>query len=155
MKEKSKNKNQEVLKELQRIPKSRLDEAFGKAHEQVFKSYDCLTCANCCKTTGPLFTRADIDRLAKLFKLRPVDFVDRYLRVDEDGDHVLKTVPCPFLMEDNKCFVYAERPMACREYPHTNRKNMQQILKLTVKNQEICPAVAQIIDRIIVKKPTK
>jgi uncharacterized protein len=152
MKQKSKNKAAETLKDLQRIPKNQLDTVFHEAHERVFRHFDCLTCANCCKTTGPLFTKTDIERLARLFKLKINDFTDQYLKLDEDGDYVLKSVPCPFLMPDNKCFVYAERPMACREYPHTNRKNMQQILKLTVKNQEVCPAVDQILSQIIVKK---
>src|SRR5688572_24873197 len=152
MKQKSKNKKEDILKELQRIPKNQLDTAFHEAHDQVFKRFDCLTCANCCKTTGPLFTKTDIERLAKLFKQKVNDFTDQYLRLDEEGDYVLKSVPCPFLLPDNKCFVYAERPMACREYPHTNRKNMQQILKLTVINKDICPAVEQILEQILVKK---
>ncbi|MBI3134991.1 MAG: YkgJ family cysteine cluster protein [Bacteroidetes bacterium] len=152
MKQKAKNKGRDLLKDLQRIPKNQLDTVFHEAHERVFKSFDCLTCANCCKTTGPLFTKTDIERLARLFKLKTTEFINQYLRLDEDGDYVLKSVPCPFLMADNKCFVYAERPMACREYPHTNRKNMQQILKLTVTNSEICPAVEKIISQIVVKK---
>lgn len=142
----------ELLKALNRIPKNQLDRTFHAAHTSVFSKFDCLTCANCCKTTSPLFTITDIQRLAKLFKLKFNEFVDSYLMVDEEGDYVLKSAPCPFLMEDNKCFVYEERPMACREYPHTNRKNMQQILTLTVKNREVCPAVEQILNRIIVKK---
>jgi Fe-S-cluster containining protein len=31
-------------------------------HDAEFKRTDCLKCANCCKTTGPLFTLADIER---------------------------------------------------------------------------------------------
>lgn len=142
----------DLLKELNKINKKELDNKFHQAHDEVFKKFDCLTCANCCKTTGPLFTITDINRISKLFKQKPNDFIDTYLRLDEDGDYVLKTTPCAFLQADNKCFIYEERPIACREYPHTNRKNMKQILKLTVKNSEICPAVKEVIDKIIVKK---
>ncbi|MBL7898222.1 MAG: YkgJ family cysteine cluster protein [Crocinitomicaceae bacterium] len=151
MKQKAKNQRDEVLKELKKIPKARLDEKFHQAHESVFRKTDCLTCANCCKTTGPLFTSTDIQRLSKLFKMKNHDFISTYLRQDEEGDYVLKSVPCPFLQTDNKCFIYEERPMACREYPHTNRKNMQQILGLTVINAEICPAVEQIVNQILLK----
>jgi Fe-S-cluster containining protein len=151
MKQKAKNQRDEVLKELKKIPKKQLDEKFHHAHDTVFKKTDCLTCANCCKTTGPLFTSTDIQRLAKLFKMKNHDFAAMYLRQDEEGDYVLKSVPCPFLQTDNKCFIYEERPMACREYPHTNRKNMQQILGLTVINREICPAVEQIVNQILLK----
>lgn len=142
----------EILKELNKIPKNQLDNVFHQAHDEVFKKFDCLTCANCCKTTGPLFTSTDISRLSKLFKMKTGDFIAQYLKLDEDHDYVLKTTPCAFLGSDNKCFIYEERPLACREYPHTNRKNMKQILKLTVKNTEICPAVSEVIDKIIVKK---
>ncbi|MBK9192112.1 MAG: YkgJ family cysteine cluster protein [Crocinitomicaceae bacterium] len=151
MKQKAKNQRDEVLKELKKIPKTRLDEKFHQAHDSVFKKTDCLTCANCCKTTGPLFTSTDIQRLAKLFKMKNHDFTVTYLRQDEEGDYVLKSVPCQFLQTDNKCFIYEERPLACREYPHTNRKNMQQILGLTVINAEICPAVEQIVNQILLK----
>jgi len=152
MKHKQKNKKEDTLKDLQRIPKNQLDTVFREAHDRVFKTFDCLTCANCCKTTSPIFTKADIERLAKLFRVRVNDFIDQYLYLDDEEDYVLKSAPCPFLLPDNKCFVYAERPMACREYPHTNRKNMQQILSLTVKNKDVCPAVEQILTQIIVKK---
>jgi Fe-S-cluster containining protein len=27
-------------------------------------------------------------------------------------------------MDDNKCSIYEVRPKACREYPHTDRKNL-------------------------------
>jgi Fe-S-cluster containining protein len=64
--------------------------------------------------------------------------------VDSDGDWVLKTAPCAFLQEDNTCFIYDIRPQACREYPHTNRKRMTQILELTRANMEVCPAVSRI-----------
>lgn len=152
----SQSKNKQVrenqLRILKNIPKNQLDELFHTEHEAVFKHTDCLTCANCCKTTGPRFTAPDIQRLAKLFRQPVSGFTDQYLRMDEDGDYVLQSVPCPFLLEDNKCFVYDQRPIACREYPHTNRRNMKQILKLTVKNAEICPAVDEILNRITVKK---
>lgn len=151
----SKNRKQEKewLKKVKRLPKQQIDEIFHHEHEEVFKQIDCLTCANCCKTTSPIFTTTDISRLAKLFKLKTGIFIDQYLQVDQEGDYVLKSSPCPFLLADNTCFVYHERPMACREYPHTNRKNMEQILDLTQKNTEICPAVALILNRIMVKKP--
>ena len=38
------------------------------------------------------------------------------------------------------------RRTACREYPHTNRKRFYQILDLSLKNTEICPAVADVFE---------
>jgi hypothetical protein len=39
--------------------------------------------------------------------------------------------------------------LACREYPHTDRKNMYQILDLAAQNSLICPAVSKIVQKIL------
>ena len=76
-------------------------------------------------------------------------FTEKYLRLDDDNDYVLQKSPCSFLNEDNTCQVYDVRPLACREYPHTDRKNVTQIMDLTIKNTEVCPAVARIVKQIV------
>lgn len=74
--------------------------------------------------------------------------MDKYIVMDEDQDYVFHSSPCPFLEQDNTCRIYDFRPKACREYPHTDRKNMTQILDLTYKNIAVCPAVFIMIERI-------
>ena len=69
-----------------------------------------------------------------------------FLRVDEDNDYVLQSVPCTFLGADNYCSIYEVRPKACREFPHTDRKKFQQISNLTLKNVAICPAAYNIVE---------
>lgn len=125
-----------------------VDLSFHEAHENAFKEIDCLACANCCKTTGPLFTSKDIERIAAYFKIKPGDFTEKYLRIDEDQDYVLKQLPCPFLLSDNRCSIYEVRPKACKEYPHTDRRDMLGIIDLTYKNAFICPAVARVFELI-------
>lgn len=122
-----------------------LDSVIRTAHDEAFSCIDCLQCANCCKTTGPLFTNRDIERIAKHLKLRQAEFVEHYLRLDEEGDYVLKQVPCAFLGPDNYCSIYSVRPKACAEYPHTDMNNQKKIAHLTLKNGSICPAVAKIL----------
>jgi Fe-S-cluster containining protein len=124
--------------------KSKADEIIHALHERAFEEIDCLSCANCCKTTGPLLTSNDIRGIAKYLGLKPSEFETEYLRIDEDQDWVFTSMPCPFLDGKNYCSIYEVRPKACREYPHTDRKNQQGISKLTEKNAEICPAVAYI-----------
>lgn len=133
---------------LKKLSGKKVDELFHQAHEEAFDVIDCLSCANCCKTTSPIFRDVDIERLSKHLRMSVADFQQRYLRMDEDRDWVLKTAPCPFLGTDNYCSVYEWRPKACREYPHTDRKNMGQLLKLSVKNAEICPAVSRIFQEL-------
>ena len=140
--------NKKFLQSLWKKDARRVDNAFHQTHEKVFEELDCLTCGNCCKTTSPIFYQNDIERLGKALRMKPGDFIEKYLKVDEDNDYVLKSSPCPFLATDNHCSVYGDRPKACREYPHTNRKKMIQIMELTHKNTLVCPAVFEIVERL-------
>jgi Fe-S-cluster containining protein len=138
--------NKKFFAKIKKKPPKDLDVVMQDLHDAVFEKTDCLSCANCCKTTGPLFTDKDIERIAKHFKLKPQQFIDTYLKVDEDGDFVLQSVPCTFLGSDNYCSIYEVRPKACREYPHTDRKKFHQITNLTLKNTAICPAAFRIVE---------
>ena len=146
--EKKRKENSIFFKRLKKEKPKVLDKLIHPIHEDVFANTDCLKCANCCKTTSPLFTDKDIQRISRYLKIRPSEFVDRYLRIDEDSDYVLQSVPCFFLSEDNYCSIYEVRPKACKEYPHTDRIKQYQLLKLTEKNIDICPAVYEIIERL-------
>ena len=115
-------------------------------HEEAFSRIDCLQCANCCTTTGPLLKNKDIENLASHLKSRPADFTEKYLRIDEDNDYVFKKLPCPFLKEDNYCSVYSARPGACRDFPHTHQRDIKQKLGITYHNTMICPAVALVVE---------
>jgi len=133
--QKNRQSNQRLLKELKSKKPAQADKLFGEAHQEVFKAIDCLDCANCCKTTGPLFKQGDVERAARALKMKPSVFIETYLRTDEDGDLVLQVLPCPFLADDNYCMIYESRPYACRDYPHTDRKRVQQVFPLTEKNR--------------------
>ncbi len=146
-----KKRNQKLLVKFKKEKPKDLDDRFQTAHEQAFQEIDCLKCANCCKTTSPIFLLPDIERLAKHFKINTKSFIEKYLQIDEDKDYVLQSSPCPFLLDDNYCSVYNHRPKACREYPHTNRKKMHQITALTLQNSLICPAVVRILDLLVSK----
>jgi Fe-S-cluster containining protein len=145
---KTQKETKKLFEKLKKIKPNGLDEKFERLHDEAFQTIDCLTCANCCKTTSPIFTPRDIERLSKVFKMKIAAFTEKYLRIDEENDYVLKSAPCPFLGEDNYCSVYEDRPNACREYPHTNRKKMYQVLDLTLKNTHVCPAVYQIVENL-------
>ena len=125
-----------------------LDTVAQEIHHEVFDEIDCLNCANCCKTTGPLFTERDIERIASHLKMKPGKFIDEYLRKDEENDWVLQSVPCLFLGYDNYCSIYDVRPKACAEFPHTDRRKLYQINHLTIKNTLICPAAYEVVERM-------
>lgn len=140
--------NKKFFAKLKKKPPKHLDTLMQALHEEEFERTDCLTCANCCKTTGPLFTDKDVERISKHFRMKPQQFIETYLRIDEDKDYVLQSVPCTFLGADNYCSIYDVRPKACREFPHTDRKKFQQISNLTMKNVAICPAAFNIVEEM-------
>ena len=151
----SKEKHPETKKYFARLKKrnpKRLDLLMQELHDEEFAKTDCLACANCCKTSSPIFTDKDVSRIAKHFRMKEVNFISQYLQRDEDDFMVLQQAPCTFL-DDNTCTIYDVRPKACAEYPHTNRKKFIQITNLTLKNTEICPAAFNIIEELKKKLP--
>lgn len=143
-----KSDNKIFFAKLRKKKPKNLDKIVHNLHDEVFLEMDCLDCANCCKSISPTLYDKDVERLAKHFKMKPSQFVDEYLYVDDEGDYVFKQTPCPFLMPDNYCMAYESRPKACREYPHTDRKRFYQILNLTLKNTEVCPAVFELVEKL-------
>lgn len=136
-----------------RTPK-RLDLMMQELHEETFEETDCLTCGNCCKTASPIITEKDMNRISKSLKMKEVHFMEQYIERDSDDYYVFKSTPCPFLdLNDNSCFIYEDRPKACREYPHTNRRRFIQLTDLTLKNTEICPAAYKIVEGLKKKLP--
>lgn len=140
--------HRKFLDGLKKKPPKNLDYLVVEKHEETFREIDCLGCANCCKTTGPLYVEKDIERISKHLRMKPADFEAKFLRVDEDQDKVLQKLPCFFLNDDNTCSIYDVRPKACREYPHTDRKKIYQINNLTIQNTLICPATYVFVEKL-------
>ncbi len=133
---------------LHRKKTKNLDYQIQHIHEEVFAKTNCLDCAKCCKTLGPLITEKDIQRISSHLRLSAIQFENTYLRTDEDGEKVFQKMPCVFLALDNFCLIYDVRPKACREYPHTDRKNFYQITNITKANIRTCPAAEEIVSRL-------
>lgn len=146
--QKQQAENKKFYNRLKSKKPKNLDDVVHKLHHQVFEEINCLKCANCCKTTSPIFTQKDIERIAKRLKMRPSDFIANYLHIDEDNHYVLNQAPCIFLDNENYCTIYNDRPTACKEYPHTNRVRFYQVADLTYNNTFICPAVSRITEKL-------
>jgi len=140
--------NKAFLNKLKKKKNIKIDDIVHQLHEEVFEYVDCLECANCCGNISPIIIDKDIERLAKNFRIKPSKFIEEHLYMDHENDYVYKKTPCPFLLDDNYCMVYENRPRACREYPHTDRKRFHQILNLSLKNTFVCPAVYIIVERL-------
>ena len=117
-------------------------------HDEAFAQIDCLSCANCCKTISPRFKTPDIVRISKYLGMKQGDMIDTYLRLDEDGDYVVKSSPCPFLGADNYCSIYDARPGDCRKYPYTDSGEFFEYTQTTQLNSTTCPAVYFVLERL-------
>jgi Fe-S-cluster containining protein len=130
-----------------------MDVEIHDVHDEISERTDCLACANCCRTLGPRITDKDMEQMAKALRIKSSDLMAKYLKVDEDGDRVFQTMPCPFLGSDNYCAIYESRPKACREYPHTDRKRFYQIFNLSIKNASTCPIVYEVLQKLTTPNP--
>ncbi|WP_046745049.1 YkgJ family cysteine cluster protein [Kordia zhangzhouensis] len=140
--------NRKFFHKLRKKTPKNLDYLMQELHEEEFAQTDCLACANCCKTTSPIFTNADIARISKHFRMKEHQFISQFLYFDEDNHYVLQSAPCHFLGADNECMIYDVRPKACREYPHTDRKKFHKISDITINNTAICPATYRIVEKL-------
>ena len=121
-------------------------------HEEAFSKIDCLDCAACCKNYSPRFKTPDIKRIAKHLRMKEGDFIDQYLDLDNEGDYVVKTKPCPFLGDDNYCSIYEHRPSDCSRFPYTDEDVLIKRPAITQKNASFCPAVYFVLEKLIANK---
>ena len=131
---------------LQKADKNKVLKALPSLHKEAFNKINCLECANCCKHYSPRFKTPDIKRIAKYLKMKEGDFIETYLRLDEDGDYVTNRTPCAFLGEDNFCRIYEQRPSDCVRFPYTNEDVIIKRPQLTIKNSLFCPIVYYVIE---------
>jgi uncharacterized protein len=120
-------------------------------HDEAFAKIDCLQCARCCKNYSPRFKTPDIKRISRLLQLRESVFIEKYLQLDEDGDYVAVSKPCPFLGTDNKCSIYEDRPSDCRRFPYTDEDVLLKRPNLTRKNSTFCPIVVSVLEGLLGK----
>ena len=78
--------NQQFLNRLTKVKSKALDRLIHPLHEEVFENTNCLVCANCCKTTGPLFTDKDISRIANRLSVKPSVFLKNIYRLMKTGN---------------------------------------------------------------------
>ncbi len=140
--------NRIIGKRLKKMKPKEITRLFQELHDDAFKEIDCLLCANCCASVGPLVNEQDIERIGKALRLRRRDVIGSYLKIDEDHDYVFKEHPCPFLCGDKRCLIYSDRPKACREYPHTDQRYIHRYINQTVENSRHCPAVALMFEEL-------
>ena len=141
--------NQKQYKHLlQKADKTKTLKLLPALHEEAFSKINCLDCAACCKNYSPRFKTPDIKRIARHLKLKESIFIDTYLNLDEDGDYIVKTKPCPFLGTNNYCSIYDVRPSDCVRFPYTDEDVLLKRPQITLKNSTYCPAVFYVLEKL-------
>ena len=150
--QKKSGERQKIYKQyLQRADKNTVLKQLPDLHEEAFEKIDCLQCANCCKNFSPRFKTPDVKRISKHLRMRESEFIEAYLKVDDDGDYVVKSTPCPFLGSDNYCSIYDQRPSDCHRFPYTDEDVFLKRPVITLKNTSFCPITYFVIEGLIQK----
>ncbi|MES2621998.1 MAG: YkgJ family cysteine cluster protein [Bacteroidota bacterium] len=146
-------KKKELTAFMRKVGKSKTKGILKVAAEtdkEVWKEMACLDCANCCTKMTPTYTRKDVNRIAKHFKMTYKQFFDKWLTVDDNKDIINQSLPCQFLGKDKKCTIYAIRPDDCAGFPHFTRKDFrwQTQEKTFTGNLSLCPATLVFVEKL-------
>lgn len=139
------------LSKLEKTLPKNIDLLTDKINTEVWKEIDCTSCANCCKTMTPTFTKRDINRIANHLEMKPNDFIKTWLDYEKkDKDWVNKKQPCQFLdLKSNKCSIYEVRPADCSGFPHLNKKKMVDYIHVHKQNINYCPATYSMVEKMM------
>lgn len=138
------------LNKSEKEPPRAIDKTTPEVEKEVWKEIDCLSCANCCKKMTPTFTKTDLKRISAHFGQTPDEFRKQWLTKDRNKDLVNKNQPCQFLnLKDNKCSIYAIRPVDCAGFPHLSKKKWVEYAHVHKQNIDYCPATFRMVEKII------
>ena len=147
--EKKSRENQKIYKRmLDKADKNKVLKQLPTLHGEAFDKIDCLKCANCCRNYSPRFKTPDIKRISRHLRMKESEFIDTYLRLDEEGDYVVRSTPCPFLGAGNFCSIYEVRPSDCVRFPYTDEDVFIKRQQLTLKNSSFCPIVYYVLEKL-------
>lgn len=145
------------LKGLCDLPEQQIDRMVAEATDKIWASFDCTTCANCCKELDKNVTADQIQQMAEALDISQQEFHRRYIKckaepgdIDEEelGDQwVMPGKPCPML-KDNKCSVYDARPRQCREYPYLYQAEFSRRTMGMIERTLTCPIVYQVMEQL-------
>jgi Fe-S-cluster containining protein len=146
---KNKRKMRVFLGKIEKNAPRGLDKIAEKVDKEVWQEVDCLTCANCCKSMTPTFTKQDLVRISAHFKQTPDEFKEKWLYKDKNGDWMNTRTPCQFLdKKTNMCSIYSIRPADCAGFPHLAKKKMVEYIDVHKQNVEYCPATYKMVEKM-------
>ena len=117
----------------------------------------CIGCGNCCRERAIDITFSDILKWNDQKRwdiLNEISYIDNYPQKGQGGFYIEKSLKtekdlnrhCPFLTQDNECFIHTTKPSGCKDAP------------LAYAEFEECPVFKKPNDDVInamVKKQTQ
>ncbi len=123
-----------------------VDRKVSALNREVSAAIDCTACGNCCREVFPFMSEDDILRLAVGMKITVAELIAQ-TRLESSAERVFCHRPCP-LLADNKCKVYNDRPVDCRDYPHLDKPDFLANSIGTIENYRVCPIVFNVYNRL-------
>ncbi len=115
---------------------------------QLKEEIPCVDCGNCCRENIPLFSKADISRIADAAGEDEEEIIDKHFIWHETyGVYLMNSVPCPF-QSGNLCTVYDGRSDGCRAYPEFTVFEHLMSIGNIIKNYSICPIIFNLYELI-------
>ena len=127
-----------------------LDERFLRLHRELFASYDCSKCRNCCKEFYGVIPEADMEADAKYLGVSVEQFKEIFLKpnASEDGYQTLHKSCDFFDPETSECRLGNNRPEDCKKYPYTDQPERLHSLFSVLEAIEVCPVAFEIFERL-------
>ena len=123
-----------------------LDQQFLELHKELFESYDCSKCRNCCRAYDVSLEDREIAAIAAAKGFTPDALCKQYLVEGLCGYEIKK--PCPFLCGNGTCEVESCKPSECSGYPYTDKPDRMRSLLNIVASAEVCPVVYEMLERL-------
>jgi len=124
-----------------------LDTHFLRLHDELFSTFDCCKCSNCCKELDIFIGDDEIKAASEFLDIVKDDFINKYIMQADEG-YMIKGNPCCFLNADGRCQIQERKPSECIDFPFTNKPERLYSLLSVIEFSEICPVVAEIIERL-------
>ena len=137
------------LNKLEKSPPKNINKLTLAINTEVWQEVECLSCANCCKKMTPTFTPNDVKKIAAHLNLTELEFKNKWLRKQRNGDWINTTQPCQFLNKiDHKCSIYEVRPADCAGFPHLTKKPFAAYAHVHKQNIDYCPATLKMVEKL-------
>jgi len=124
-----------------------LDAHFLSLHNELFSTYDCAKCRNCCKEYHAILEDDEIKAISKFLGRDEKSFAEEYTIKTVEG-HKIKEKPCRFLYADGRCQIQECRPSSCKDFPFTDKPERLGSLMGVIESSAVCPVVFEILERL-------